>query len=875
MRKRSSAFAGLLVFSVQGFDTNAFATDGPDSADTDVRSDTSLRAMEEIVVMSQRATKDLARQAQKEAENIVNVVSFEDIRKLPVVNSGDAVRMVPGVQLETDTGEGRFVNIRGLDSDLNSTTFGGVRLPATDVTTSPQGGSRAVSFDAIPAEMIGAVTVTKTNRPEQEAEALGGTIEITPKTVPMTGKPYFSDLMVGSGYEPLRGTWIKDFAATVGGRFGVKGSDYTPFSAIGVFSYYEDRRGVDDLEASYADNQAGGVPDKAQTAFDQRYYRQHKKRHVYGAELGYAPDTDNKWYIRYYDFGIVQDYNRNEFQWNPSGTPTVNPDGSLTDTATAQKDYRSTTETFDTRLFAAGGSNDLDKVKLDYFVAHTMGSYRQPFNYIPVWLNTATSTVAYNNTNSNFPSITVNGGANPLDPSGYAFSQLANNTQSSITKDWSGKINLAIPTHWTSYPTEELKFGVGARRRRFDQYQTQYTALAVPPIPLSQAEYGPNVSYYDNHYNMGPLIGTNVIANAFANGTGTGFSTDPVANAAIAARSTYNVREDVYAGYGQYQFGFSKLGIFTGLRVEATKSAFDAFAVSAVDTTHPVPMIQPVRSDHSYTDFLPSLQTRYEFSPTLVARAIYSSTIARPGYNQQSPSLNLILANNQASQGNPNIKPVHSHNIDLSIENYQPNGGIVSFGVFYKDLKDYIIPTITQSTFPNKGIFAGFTGPVHIITFANGTGARVRGYEVNAERRFTELPGWWAGFGASFNWTGVDSRVQERPGEFTALPSTARNTGNAALFYEKPGLFEVRLGANYTSRWLFFVGGSAATDQFVEPRTSVDLGSRLWVSEQFSLYFDAKNLTNTVLKFTEGRPDRPLQREFYRETYQLGVLANF
>jgi len=164
----------------------------------------SRSALQEITITAQRTAEAEARAAQKEAENIVNVIAFDEIRKLPVVNSGDAVRIIPGVQLETDTGEGRFVNIPGLDSDLSSTTFGGVRLPPPDVTTSPYGGSRAVSFDALPAEMIGAVTVTKTNRPEQEAEALGGTIEISPKTVPQSGKPYFGDVTVGSGFEPLR-----------------------------------------------------------------------------------------------------------------------------------------------------------------------------------------------------------------------------------------------------------------------------------------------------------------------------------------------------------------------------------------------------------------------------------------------------------------------------------------------------------------------------------------------------------------------------------------------------------------------------------------------------------------------------------------------
>ena len=868
------SFSGLapgtysLVFTSDDLEpkTQQVTVNANAKATVDVEFDESARAMDEIVILAQRTSLGLARTAQKEAENIVNVLPIEEIRKLPIVNGGDAVRIIPGVQLETDTGEGRFVNIRGLDSDLSSTTFGGVRLPPTDVTTSPFGGSRAVSFDAIPAEMIGTISVTKTNRPEQEAEALGGTIEITPKTVPLYGKPYFADVKLGSGYEPLRHTAITDLTLTFGGRFGGGGSDYRPFSFLGVFSYYIDRRGVDDLEEAYVDMQPV-IPDKAQLTWDERYYRQHKKRHVYGAEFGFQPDAANKWYVRYYDFGVVQDYQRNEFQFNFSGNPTVLPDGSFSDTAGLQRDYRSTTETFDTRIAAIGGSNDLEVVKLDYFVAHTQGLYNKPFDYIPVWTNPATSTVTYHNNNSNFPSLTVTGGANPYDPSGYTLTAFSDSIQRSITKDWSSKLNAAFPTHWTSYPTEQLKFGVGARLRTFDQRLGTYLATSVPPIPLSQAITGPDVTYYNGHYPFGSLIGTAAVANAFANGAG--FTNDPLADAGTSARGTYRVKEDVYATYGQYQFGFGKLGIFGGLRVESTHSAFDAFAVDQSNN------ITPISSTHNYTDFLPSLQTRYEFSPSIVGRAIYSNTIGRPGYNQESPSLNINLPANLVSQGNPNIKPTHSDNIDLSIEDYLSRGGILSLGLFYKNLKDYIVPTVTQQTFPNSGLFAGFTGPVKVVTFKNGSAARLLGYELAFHRQFFELPGWLGGFGTDLNLTGIDSRIEIRPASFTQLPSTARNTGNATLFYELPHVVDLRLGADYISRSLFAIGGSAATDIYSESRLSLDFGSRYFITDDVSVYLNVKNLTNTPLKYSEGTTVRPNQREFYLQTLQFGVNASF
>jgi hypothetical protein len=225
-----------------------------------------------------------------------------------------------------------------------------------------------------------------------------------------------------------------------------------------------------------------GIADKALAYWEQRYYQQHKKRDVYGGELGYAPDGD-KWCVRSDDFRIVQNYNRTarSFPFLSAGpAPSGNPP-----------------------IVSFGGSNYLDKIKLDYFIAHTMGSYNRPFDANPLWQNSAPSTITCNNANSNFPSIAVTGGANPYDVGEYTLTSFGNSTQKSTTKDWWANFNAAIPTHWTSYPTEEIMFGPGARVGRFDQNVTTYSATAVPAIPHSLAAYGSHVVYYDGHYDTG------------------------------------------------------------------------------------------------------------------------------------------------------------------------------------------------------------------------------------------------------------------------------------------------------------------------------------------------------------------------------------
>ena len=296
-------------------------SDGPDAGGKAQK----LNALEQITVFAQRSTLDMARAAQQQAPNLINLMTSEEMQKLPDVNTGEAIRRVPGISLETDTGEGRYINIRGLDADLNSTTFGGLRLPPTN-NSSPSGAGRAVAFDSIPIGFVGAIKVTKSNLPEQDAEALGGTIDITPKTAPSDGRP-FAEIKLGSGEELLRHSWITDLAGTAGTRFG-GGDGYDPFSILVTASVYTDRRSVDDAEAGFVDNQPGGIPDKAYAAFEQRYYNYHRERHGYGVDLGFAPTSAEQYYVRYYDAGYSETVNRNRLIWNYAGAPTPDPHGS-------------------------------------------------------------------------------------------------------------------------------------------------------------------------------------------------------------------------------------------------------------------------------------------------------------------------------------------------------------------------------------------------------------------------------------------------------------------------------------------------------------------------------------------------------------------
>jgi TonB-dependent receptor len=274
------------------------------------------------------------------------------------------------------------------------------------------------------------------------------------------------------------------------------------------------------------------------------------------------------------------------------------------------------------------------------------------------------------------------------------------------------------------------------------------------------------------------------------------------------------------------------------------------------------------------------VQARYELKPDLIARAAISSTIARPGF-QQVTAATVVDNGGNITTGNPELKPTTATGFDLALEKYLPRAGIASVGVFAKDIKDYIVKNVTQQVGgPQKS--EGNLGIVDLNTFGNAPSSHLYGFETNYVQHFNGLlPGPLGGLGLAVNWTWVDSSYRldildpatnlKTGSRDSLLPSTSRNTANAAILYDLGGL-NLTLGGYYTSKNIFGVGNTAALDIWTQQRFTVDFGSQYRFTDSVNVYLNVKNLTNTALKFTEGPgEDRVIQREFYGVTVQAGV----
>lgn len=842
------------------------------------------------IVPKLTGTKAEALAAKKAAPNFVEIQPASEIRKLPDVNVAEALQRVSGISMETDTGEGRFINVRGLDSDFNSVTYAGVRLLPSN-QASPLNGSRAIALDSIPSGLVGAIEVVKSNRPDQDAESLGAAIELVPRPIPQSGKP-FVELVGAGGVEPLHGSPRVSGSIVAGGAFGFEDgtrpwqkpgdvppgggfvSNPRPFSVLGTASFDNDQRGVDDVEESYADSQSTGAPDKLLQNLQLRRYDYQRRRYSRGGEFDFNPNQDNRFYFRLAEAGYTEHVSRHQLALGNLATGDGNGnygDGSggfLAPQASATQSLRNESENIQTTLLSAGGTSIISNlVKVSFRGSYSEGRDYRPYDYNSNFTDPNAVSLDYNNSNSQHPAFRTLDGTNLTDPNNYLFTGINNTSERDRDRESGGAIDVSAPFSAIGF-SGELKAGgqVRIRDRSVIRNVNTYSPTdAGSALNYANYSFGPSQVYYDNHYNIGPQPspGINgVIGNA-------ALVTKNVAADAISSASGFqNDHENVYAQYFQYSARAGRLGLLAGIRFEETQGNYRANIIStAADGTQSTSL---ATNRQAYFDYFPTLQARYDITPTTLGRVAYSTAIGRPGFNQITAATTVNFGANTVVTGNPNLKPTTADSFDVGLEQTLPNGGIASIQGFDKEFSNYILGRQISGSYP------GITGVALIQSFLNSpSGARAYGAEFGYVQKFVNLPAPFNGLGVDANYTLVQSRVELRPGEFKSLPSTSNHNFNLAGFYED-GPYEFRLAASYVSKNLYAIGGDRNTDIFSQPRFRLDLNANYLIAENVSFFVAAKNLTDTTLKFTEGsRTTRPIQREFYGPTIFAGVRSIF
>src|SRR5262249_44046790 len=168
---------------------------------------------ESVTVTDSRAYGEVsALNQQKSAQNIVNVLPAEVITSLPNTNVADAIGRLPSVSLERDEGEGKYVQVRGLEPRYTNGSINGAHIPSSERNR------RQLKLAAIPSDIIGSIELHKTLSADQDGDAIGGSINFVTKTA---GNQQAFTIGAQGGYTDLQGgRYVYQYSGTYSNRFG-------------------------------------------------------------------------------------------------------------------------------------------------------------------------------------------------------------------------------------------------------------------------------------------------------------------------------------------------------------------------------------------------------------------------------------------------------------------------------------------------------------------------------------------------------------------------------------------------------------------------------------------------------------------------------
>lgn len=826
--------------------------------------------VEELVVTGQREAQRAAIAVKRESFEVVDAVSADDIGKLPDHNTAAALRRIPGVSVMEDQGEPRFPSLRGLRSTYNRTTIDGAVVASVDES------GRTVPMDIVPSVMAGRLEVVKTVTPEHDANAIGGIVNVTTRSAFDAGRPFFN--AVGSlGHYERHGDVRNDkqnyrAAFAAGTTFGAEEQWGVVIGASFEQLDYDIPQ-VESQDPSVREYTAAGAPVNSgaptgngiQVPTFQRlfWYNNTKQRSGVNGKIEYRPTDSFSWVASGLFAKMEDDEERIEHRLEPLGnvanqTPTS---GSFArGRGTIQLNQPITT-----REIALGRTgfewSFAPQWKADGDLIYSQASLEVPNHSVEFRTTAAQEALyafTYDTSNPLFPVFTPVNDAAFRNPANYRLQQHRIATTETDESSWQGRVNLAYES-----PDELLKarFGGLARstKREFLSRQTNYTATGSFVYTLDLVDKPGPDQLIAGRYLLNPRIDADA-AMAFFQANRDRFTVSVTPNS-----GDYEVREDVYAAYGQASYEYGPLTLLAGLRYERTEVDSDALRSQGG-------VLTPVRNSGSYDNWLPSVHLQYRLLDNFVIRAAWTNTIGRPDFGQLSAGETIGADGSQPTltRGNPSLKARESEGFDVSFEFY-PTDGLVSLALFRKSIKNEIF---TLSSLQTIG------GVSYLVREPqNAEDAKVEGVEFAIQQAFTFLPDPFDGFGFNGNVTFVNSKAayQTSAGPRTrGLFQQPDVTSNESIYYQR-GPFEARLSHNYIGGFLETIQDQIPnSDQYWKGRHLFDASVSWRVTDNFTVFAEAQNLSNTGRQEVTGPGGRFLQEwANYGRTYWVGLAASF
>lgn len=339
----------------------------------------------------------------------------------------------------------------------------------------------------------------------------------------------------------------------------------------------------------------------------------------------------------------------------------------------------------------------------------------------------------------------------------------------------------------------------------------------------------------------------------------------------------YKARETVTAGYLRFDQNFGKkLSAMVGLRLENTHLKYNGRKLTLNDDGDPESLTVTPDVKDSYLNILPSVLLKYNVNEDFKIRGSFTETLSRPKYSALIPNVNINNKDSELTLGNPELKPTTSFNFDLSADYYFKSVGLVSIGIYYKDINDFIVTQTVRGYEYEGNSYDKFMQP------RNAGDANLLGVEVGYQRDFgfiaptLKCVGFYGTYTYThskvnnFNFTGRENEKDLK------LPGSPEHTANASLYFEKGGL-NVRLSYNFASDFIDEMGESAFYDRYYDKVNYMDVNASYTFGKKLrtTFYAEANNLLNQPLRYYQGISERTMQSEHYGVKVNAGVKINF
>jgi len=847
------AATGCAIFLVGSGAT--FGADAPATGDNE--------EIGEVVVTGLRKSIQDSIAVKKDEQNVVEVVSAEDIGKLPDASIAEAIGRLPGIAAQRTNGRAQTLSIRGLGPDFTVTTFNGREQASTN-------DNRTVEFDQYPSELVTQVKIYKTPDAGMAYQGIAGTTDIA------TVHPLaYNERKLNVGYKremdsqnsnipglPDSGnraslTYIDQFADnTVGVALGVA-YNKTPYQA-------QTREPWGYADAAGGSTVIGGDKDGVQSSF--------YKRMAYMGVVEFKPsDQLHMLFDGYHsDFEEVQTIQRMEYGTVWAGATLTNP-GPV-------EQGRVQSGTFpDVPFVVIENYNNDRNAKIDSFGLNTQYDFNESWG-----LNADVSWSKVSRDDLRLESTAGNGTNN--DPN---FKPLTDSV--SFTTDSTGISNLIPTLNYSSYDnvflTDPGGWGGGMRRAGFvghPDIDDEIKAVRLSATKkfeqffLSDVTFGLNYAdrvkakhQFQSNLWLTGNISHAAVPDAYRTGVAdSSFFGSPYGIVSYDALAMYRANfwspidsiddpnanpndrisdvQNTWQVTEKLTTAFVKLGIDAhvgslplrgnvGVQAINTDQSADLHVTSTVipPNTASLPVTVVTEGD-KYTDVLPSLNLALEMPHEMKLRFGAAITVARPRLDDMGGGSSYTVTSDQTAPptfngtpyywsrnggGNPKLHPWKANTFDLSFEKYFGIKGYVSLAAYYKDLKTYIFnqsvvedfsgvpvpPVVAGDPTTYNNADANRAGVSTVKT--NGSGGYIQGAEFTASIPFSTFAESLDGFGFIAS-AAVNSSSIKINGKDTPVPGLSTHVFNSTLYYEKYG-FSARVSNRYRGD---FVGEVPAFD---------------------------------------------------------------